>query len=411
MNGGNVFVNLAIALGLGLLVGLERERAASQLAGIRTFTAVTIFGSVAAMLAGTHGAWVLPAGLLSLGAVIAAANLLERDRADRNPGITTEVALFAMYGIGALVMTGPRSVAVALGGALAALLAFKGEMHGFARGLSDTDVKAIMRFVLISLVILPALPNENYGPFEVWNPRQIWWMVVLIVGISLAGYIAFQVLGQRGGTAMGGILGGLVSSTATTVSYARASKAEPATLPAALLVILLASGVVFGRVLVEMAVVSRELFGAALLPVLLLAATVFVLAGVAWFRRPGDGEIPKPENPAELKPALLFAAGYAVVLAVTAATRHYFGEGALFFVAALSGLTDVDAITLSTANLVQGGSLAAATGWKLVVTAVLSNLVFKAAVVAWLGHASLFRKVAASYLVIFAAGLLLLWLW
>jgi uncharacterized membrane protein (DUF4010 family) len=203
----------------------------------------------------------------------------------------------------------------------------------------------------------------------------------------------------------------LVSSTATTVSYARASKAEPATLPAALLVILLASGVVFGRVLVEMAVVSRELFGAALLPVLLLAATVFVLAGVAWFRRPGDGEIPKPENPAELKPALLFAAGYAVVLAVTAATRHYFGEGALFFVAALSGLTDVDAITLSTANLVQGGSLAAATGWKLVVTAVLSNLVFKAAVVAWLGHASLFRKVAASYLVIFAAGLLLLWLW
>lgn len=411
MNGGNVFVNLAIALGLGLLVGLERERAASQLAGIRTFTAVTIFGSVAAMLAGTHGAWVLPAGLLSLGAVIAAANLLERDRADRRPGITTEVALFAMYGIGALVMTGPRSVAVALGGALAALLAFKGEMHGFARGLSDTDVKAIMRFVLISLVILPALPNENYGPFEVWNPRQIWWMVVLIVGISLAGYIAFQVLGQRGGTAMGGILGGLVSSTATTVSYARASKAEPATLPAALLVILLASGVVFGRVLVEMAVVSRELFGAALLPVLLLAATVFVLAGVAWFRRPGDGEIPKPENPAELKPALLFAAGYAVVLAVTAATRHYFGEGALFFVAALSGLTDVDAITLSTANLVQGGSLAAATGWKLVVTAVLSNLVFKAAVVAWLGHASLFRKVAASYLVIFAAGLLLLWLW
>jgi uncharacterized membrane protein (DUF4010 family) len=411
MNGGNVFVNLAIALGLGLLVGLERERAASQLAGIRTFAAVTIFGSVAAMLAGTHGAWVLPAGLLSLGAVIAAANLLERDRADRNPGITTEVALFAMYGIGALVMTGPRSVAVALGGALAALLAFKGEMHGFARGLSDTDVKAIMRFVLISLVILPALPNENYGPFEVWNPRQIWWMVVLIVGISLAGYIAFQVLGQRGGTAMGGILGGLVSSTATTVSYARASKAEPATLPAALLVILLASGVVFGRVLVEMAVVSRELFGAALLPVLLLAATVFVLAGVAWFRRPGDGEIPKPENPAELKPALLFAAGYAVVLAVTAATRHYFGEGALFFVAALSGLTDVDAITLSTANLVQGGSLAAATGWKLVVTAVLSNLVFKAAVVAWLGHASLFRKVAASYLVIFAAGLLLLWLW
>lgn len=411
MNGGNVFVNLAIALGLGLLVGLERERAASQLAGIRTFAAVTIFGSVAAMLAGTHGAWVLPAGLLSLGAVIAAANLLERDRADRNPGITTEVALFAMYGIGALVMTGPRSVAVALGGALAALLAFKGEMHGFARGLSDADVKAIMRFVLISLVILPALPDENYGPFEVWNPRQIWWMVVLIVGISLAGYVAFQVLGQRGGTAMGGLLGGLVSSTATTVSYARASKAEPATQPAALLVILLASGVVFGRVLVVMAVVSRELFTAALLPVLLLASTVFVLAGIAWFRRPGDGEIPKPENPAELKPALLFAAGFAVVLALTAATRHYFGEGALFFVAAISGLTDVDAITLSTAQLVSGGSVEAASGWRLVVTAVLSNLVFKAAVVAWLGHVSLFRKVAGSYLVIFAAGLLLMWLW
>ncbi|MBX9602697.1 MAG: DUF4010 domain-containing protein [Bryobacteraceae bacterium] len=411
MNGGNVFINLAIALGLGLLVGLERERAASQLAGFRTFAAVTLFGSVSAMLATTHGAWVLPSGLLALGAVIAAANLLERGRANRDPGITTEVALFAMYGIGALVMTGPRSVAVALGGALAALLAFKGEMHGFARGLSDNDVKAIMRFVLISLVILPALPDQNYGPFQVWNPRQIWWMVVLIVGISLAGYIAFQVLGQRGGTVLGGLLGGLVSSTATTVSYARASKAEPATLPAALMVILLASGVVFGRVLVEMAVISRELLHAALIPVLILAALLFALAGIAWFRQMKQSAIPKPENPAELKPALLFAAGYAVVLAAAAATRHYFGEGALFFVAAISGLTDVDAITLSTANLVSGGTLSATTGWKLVITAVLSNLVFKAAVVAWIGHASLFRWVAASYLVVFAAGLVLLWLW
>jgi uncharacterized membrane protein (DUF4010 family) len=209
-----LFQQLGIALGLGLLVGLQRERAASRLAGVRTFPLVTILGTVSALLGQAFGGWILAAGFLALAGTIFANKEIESREGPADPGLTTEVALLLMFGVGAYLVSGHREAAIAIGGGVAVLLQFKGELHGIVAKLGDNDLKAIMQFALLSLVILPILPNRVYGPFSVLNPRQIWWMVVLIVGISLVGYILYKFSGTGTGVVVNGLLGGVISSTA-----------------------------------------------------------------------------------------------------------------------------------------------------------------------------------------------------
>src|SRR5688572_29094812 len=195
---------LGIALGLGLIVGLQRERIGSPLGGFRTFPLVTLFGSLSGALSAEFGGWVLAAGIVTIGGLLFMGNLEHRERAS---GLTTEVAMLLMFAVGAFLVSGPIAVGVILGGTVAVLLHLKPQMHSLARRLEDPDFKAIMQFVLITLVILPILPNQKYGPYEVWNPYKIWLMVVLIVGISLGGYIIYKFFGQKAGTLAGGILG------------------------------------------------------------------------------------------------------------------------------------------------------------------------------------------------------------
>jgi len=431
-----VFLKLGTALGLGLLVGLQRERVASRLAGFRTFPLVTVLGTVTALLGqelgrGTDsamGAWVVAAGFLGVAGLIIAANLMLAHMEAPDPGQTTEVALLLMFATGAYLAVGSAAVAVALGGATAVLLHFKEQMHGLAGRIGDRDFRAIIQFVLISLVILPVLPDRAYGPYQVLNPREIWWMVVLIVAISLGGYLAYKLLGRSKGTALAGLLGGLVSSTATTVSYARRSRdaegggervsgrwgagQERGLTRASAVVILLASAVVFVRVLVEIGVVARSAFTVMAPPLAVLLAVAAGMAGLLWLVvRQQPAEVPDPGNPTELRSALLFGFLYAaVLLAVAAAKEHWQGSG-LWVVSVLSGLTDMDAITLSTSRLVQDGRLDAALGWRLILVASLSNLVFKGAMVAVLGSRALAVRIAALFGVLLAAGGLVLWLW
>jgi uncharacterized membrane protein (DUF4010 family) len=407
-----LFQQLGIALGLGLLVGLQRERAASQLAGLRTFPLITILGTVCGLLAESFGGWVIALGLLAVTGIIVIGNVATFKEGRVDPGVTTEVAMVLMYGVGAYLVVGHREVAIAIGGGAAVLLQFKGQLHGIADKLGDNDLKAIMQFALISLVILPVLPNRTYGPYEVLNPRQVWWMVVLIVGISLGGYIAYKFFGQRAGVVLGGLLGGMISSTATTASYSRRTASSPETSLLAGIVIIIASAVVFARVLLEIAVVAPSFLPIATPPILIMLAVVAVLAGVSWFwRREEKIELPPQDNPSELRSALLFGLLYAVILLAVAAASDRFGARGLYAVAALSGLTDVDAITLSTSQLVNSGRLDPASGWRLVVIALASNLVFKGATVAVLGHRRLLKKIAPLYGVVFATGVLLLLLW
>jgi uncharacterized membrane protein (DUF4010 family) len=408
-----VFQQLWIALGLGLLVGLQREHTASRrLAGVRTFPLITLLGTVCALLAQALSGWILAAGFVAVAVMIVIGNLAILKDGPSDPGLTTEVAMLLMFGVGAYLVVGHREAAIAIGSGIAVLLQFKGQLHGIAAKLGDNDLKAIMQFALISLVILPVLPNRTYGPYAVLNPRQIWWMVVLIVGISLGGYIIYKFFGEHAGIVLGGILGGVISSTATTVSYAKRAADAPQSSGLAAIVILIASTVVFLRVLLEIAVVAPSFLLTAGLPISLLLVVLAALSAVIWFRgRKEPSALPEQENPSELKSALLFGLIYAVVLFAVAAAKERFGNRGLYVVAGLSGLTDVDAITLSTAELVGVGRLSADHGWRLIVVALMSNLVFKAAAIAVLAHRRLFTKVALLYGVAFAAGALLLSLW
>jgi uncharacterized membrane protein (DUF4010 family) len=214
----DLFQRLGIALGLGLIVGLQRERSGSPLGGFRTFPLVTLLGGLSGLLGGTSGGWVVAAAWLSLAVVIAVGHV---ENPQEKGGITTEIAMLLMFAVGAYCLSGHVAVATAVGGTVAVLLHLKPQMHSLAKRLADPDFQAIMQFVLITFVFLPILPDKGYGPFDVLNPFKIGLMVVLIVGISLGGYIIYKLLGANAGTLAGGVLGGLISSTATTVSYSR----------------------------------------------------------------------------------------------------------------------------------------------------------------------------------------------
>ena len=251
---------LAIALGLGLLVGLQRERVQSPLAGIRTFALITVLGTVCALLGQPFGGWIVGLGAIALAAMLVVGNLAKGKAGEVEPGVTTETAALLMYGVGAYLVVGHAAVAIAIGGGVALLLHWKAPMHAFVARIGEDDVKAIMRFVLIALVIYPVLPDQTFGPYDVLNPQQIWLMVVLFVGIGLSGYVAYKLFGQRSGAALAGLLGGLISSTATTVSCARRTREDRKAIPVATLTIVVASAAVFPRVLAEMAVVAPNTF-------------------------------------------------------------------------------------------------------------------------------------------------------
>lgn len=406
------FLQLFVALGLGLLVGLQRERVDPAIAGIRTFALITVLGALTALLGSSFGGWIVAVGLLVSAALVLSGNVVRMSRGDADPGQTTEFTAVVMYCVGALAVMAPLAVSVVLAGAVAFLLHLKEPLHRFVGRMGEGDVRAIMQLVLISLVILPVLPDRPFGPYQVLNPYQIWWMVVLIVGLSLAGYVAFKLFGANAGSALSGVLGGLISSTATTVSYARRTKDSPESSRLAALIITIASAVVFGRVLVEMAAVAprnlREIgppIGA------MLGVAILVSLGAWLLGRDRKAELPEPENPADLKAALVFGALYAGVLLAVAFARDRFGTAGLYGVAALSGLTDMDAITLSTSRLVASGQVDPSTGWRAILLAGLSNLVFKAGIVAVLGARALLGRIALLFGAMLAGGGAIFWLW
>jgi uncharacterized membrane protein (DUF4010 family) len=402
----DVFQRLGTALGLGLLVGLQRERSGSPLAGIRTFPLIAILGA----LCGWIGTWAIGGGFIALAAVIVAAAIQHPD--GKNPGITTEIAMLVIFAVGAALAAGPIAPAIAIGGAVALLLHLKEQMHRFAAKLGDQDFTGIMQFVVVSLVILPALPDRYFGPFNILNPHRLWWTVVLIVGISLAGFLIYRFFGKRAGTVAAGILGGLISSTATTVSYARKTKSETGAAPLAAIIILIASTVVFARVLLIIGVTAPSFLPTAALPLTLMFLGAALISVLLWKldERPSDAMLPQG-NPTELKAALLFVAIYALVLMAVAFAKDRFGSSGLYLVAVLSGLTDMDAITLSVSQMVQEGRLNPQEGWRMILTASLSNLVFKTGIVALVGSRQLFKRVAIAFSISAVIGLAIIFLW
>lgn len=405
---------LAIALGLGLLVGLQREWAEREIAGIRSFALLALLGCGAGLLSPVLTPWIVPAGLLAVAALVVVAGVTRMRAGATDSGITTEVATLLMYVVGSLVGLGYEVVGVVLGATLALLLHWKAPLHRIVRSLNEGDLRAIFQFVLVALVVLPVLPNREFGPYGVLNPFRIWLMVVLVVGISIASYLGHRTVGSRGGTLLAGLLGGMISSTATTVSYARQTSERPSILPSAAVVVVLASVVMFARVLGEMLVVAPD-HAREMVPPLATVGVGMVLAAGALAlasRKRGDrGTLDDPEPPSELKAAIAFGGLYALVLVGVAAAREHLGAGGLYVVAAISGLTDVDAITLSTAQLVNAGRMEPQEGWRLILVGALANLVFKWGVVASLAGRRMGRRVGMAFgaVLVVGVGLLVAW--
>jgi len=409
----DLYLRIGIALGIGLLVGAQREKVDKAPGGIRTFALIALFGSITALLAQEFGQWLLAAAFFALTGLIVMANWLETKKDhEHGAGITSEIAALLVFGISAYLMHGEKELAVVSAGVIALLLHYKDPLHSFVGKLSEGDLHAIMQFVLISLVILPVLPNETYDPYGVLNPFKIWLMVVLIVGIGLFGYVAFKLFSAKAGTLLGGILGGMISSTATTISAARDTKDSPSRATAAALIIMIATAVSIVRVLLEVFAVANSFFLTFIGPFSVLLG-VFLLLTFILYRTKSDEIVSQdePKNPAQLKPAILFGLLYAVILFVVAATSENFGERGLYVVAILSGLTDVDAITLSTAQMMNKGRVEVDTGWRLVMVATLANTLFKGGVVAFLGGKALLKRIVLLYGIAILSGIAIIFLW
>jgi len=406
----DLFQTFGISLAIGLFVGLQRERAAKPLGGVRTFALIALFGTLCGVLAPDFGAWIPAAGLVGVTGAIVIGNIIGmRTGAIDEPGVTTEIAMLMIFALGAYLAVGQRQVAAALGAVVALLLHAKPLLHSAIMRMGDKDVRAVMQFALITLIILPVAPDRAYGPFDVLNPYNIWLMVVLVSGISLAGYAAYRTLGAKAGVVIGGLLGGAISSTATTVSYARRARGAGSPAGVAALAIILASTVTYVRVLIEITAVAPGFLQDAATPLLALMAASALLAVWMWtLARRADAHLPEQENPAQLRFALVFGLLYAVILFAVAAARERFGQSGLYVVAGLSGLTDMDAITLSTCRLVAQDRLDPNIGWRAIVLAVTSNLVFKAGLAGALGGRALLWRVGWAFGLLVLLGVALL---
>lgn len=398
-NGLEYLPAFASSLGIGLLIGLERERSPAARAGLRTFALVAMLGTLTAMLSDKMDfPLLLAVGLAVVGVSIVTA-YVSRPAPEGDPGTTTEAALLLCYGLGAAVWFGYVQLSAVIAVTTTILLYFKPELKGFTQTLRRRDLLSILQFAVLSLVILPLLPNRGYGPYGVLNPYNIWLMVVLIAGVSLVGYVALLLSGRRYGAPLLGFLGGLVSSTATTLVYARHGKSYEGMRSLAVMVILLANLVVLLRLAVLAAVVAPAVLRE-LLPVLISGAVPgVVVTALSWRKLNKPEELPIPEirNPTELGTSILFGALYGAVLFFSAWLSELMGSKGLYGVALASGLTDVDAITLSSFRLFSLGSLSAHSAAVAVIFALLANLAFKFSLVATVGGRNMARVCAPGF--------------
>jgi uncharacterized membrane protein (DUF4010 family) len=384
----------ATSLAIGLLIGLERERAPNAKAGLRTTALVCLFGTLCALTGEIlHSPWIPAAGLAIVGLMMVSA--YHRDSSDTaDPGTTTIVVVVLSFMLGVLTYLGQGNLAVALALAVTTLLYFKPELRGILQRFNRRDLLSLLQFGAVTFVVLPILPDQGYGPYGALNPHRIWLMVVLVSGIGLAGYIALRLTSQRKSATMLGVFGGLVSTTATTVLFSRHGR-SPEMLPLAVRVILIANLVLLIRLSLLAAVVAGG-FLPVLLPVLGAALATGTLATLAASKNmmPRDVPVAEMANPTELRTALGFGAAFGSILFLSAWLTDIAGNSGLYLVAAASGLADVDAIALSALQLFELDNISKETALVAIMLALLVNQATKLMLVLSIGGTVLFRRCA-----------------
>ncbi len=405
MDSTHVILSFLVAVLLGFLIGLERERKretqGSIFAGIRTFPLIALFGAVVGALSQAVSPWVLVASFLPMAVLIALAYW--RETVGVKVGGTTQVAVLVAYGLGVLAGYGEFVPALAGSVLTTGMLSMRTELRRLAGGLSREDLFAVVQFAVVSLVVLPLVPNETFGPWGVWNPHTIWILVVLISGLSFVGYVASKLIGVTRGIGWSGLLGGLASSTAVTMSFSERSKKQPTLSIVYAIGALAASAVMVPRLWVLLGVLQPKMIP----PTLLSLGVLFVittLGGLTVLRERNRDQVEgaRVTNPFELRTALQFALLFSIILLAAKAAQIYLGTGGLYLASALAGVTQLDAITLTLIHQV-GSGLDVHVAARSLAIAAATNSLFKAGLAVTIGARRFGRSVLVT-LVLAAVG-------
>jgi uncharacterized membrane protein (DUF4010 family) len=407
----NIFLEFLIAIAIGALIGMEREMdqqetKIKEFAGVRTFIFITLFGALAAFVSQIFESQVLFISLVSLGFVLfVTVTYVLSVIYQKKVGATTQMSALIAFFLGILCISDMVGLAVIITILLTTFLALKQVLHKSAQQINKKELYATLEFALIFLVVLPFLPDRAYGPLEVFNPYNIWLMVVFISGISFVGYILMKWKGVRKGLGYTGFLGGLISSTSVATSMANESRRTGAAKPFVFAAII-SSATMFLRVLFLVYVLNRELVFSLAVPLGAMAIVGLLYASYVWKKTgktaPGLGL----KSPFTLLPALKFAFFYTLVLFVTKAAQTYYGESGVYLAALLAGLVELNAITISMSILSLGGVISPAAAVFAISIAVLSNNFVKIIVGYMFGNREFARATFIGYAAIVVVGLI-----
>lgn len=398
-----LWLNLAVALGIGLLIGAERERSKGtgperSAAGIRTFTISALLGAVST----TIDFWLLVASIFCVMIFTAVAYFNMRTQ---DPGLTTEITLIFTMILGGLAMSAP-TLAAALAVAVAILLAAKEPIHGFVLGVVTKDeLNDFLILAAATLIILPLVPNEFIGPFEAVNPRNLWLIVILVMTISALGHLALRWLGGRIGLPLVGLVSGFISSIATVGAMGERAKETPALIGAAVAGALLSSLATILLLAMLLAAIHPPTLHALVWPLILGGVSVGVYGLVVTlnsFQKNGS-EMAKSTETFSVKTALILAAAIAVVLVTSAALKAWFGQAGLVVATGVAGLADVHAPTIAVASLAATGKLSAESAVIPILVAFSINSISKAVIAVISGGKEYSRQVISGLVVQVAA--------
>ena len=409
--------NGAMVLLMGLLIGIEREHSIGVerehaqkdiplISGIRTFPLITLFGFLCGLTARAGWGWMLPFGLAGVCAVAVAAYTVRSQGPYK--GTTTEFMALLAFVFGALAALGYLIPAATFAVVATLLLSVKAPLHHLAESIQEDEIYAILKFGVVSVIILPLLPNRAFGPLQALNPRLIWWVVVLISGLSMVGYVLMRLLGARQGIAVTGILGGVASSTAATFGLSNQARSAGESLARYFaLGITIASTIMFIRVVIITSVINAPLARALALPIALPFILGVGISIYLWKRKESEREAAlQVKNPMELWSAIKFGLVFAVVMFVSRAGYHYFGSLGMYVAGVLAGLVDVDAFTISAARLAHDSILAPNTANASILLACATNTLVKGGIAVVLGGRPLGKVIIPIFATLTLASLI-----
>jgi len=403
------------SLVIGALIGLEREfyqqrKETPDFAGIRTFSLIALLGSVSSFLADDFGIILAALSLAGLILMTMVSYYRELVRSESEVGITTEVAAILTFLFGALVMSEHAMIAIALAVVTSLIITFKGELHSFIKNMSPEDIHYTLQFALIAAVIYPLLPNRTIDPLELLNPSQIWLMVILVSGIGFSGYILMKILGPSQGINLMGILGGLASSTATTISFSSASKEHPDMTYHYARAIVIASTMMFLRALFLILVIYPPLLLKVIIPFALMVSTGLFYNVITQKKNQNKNETVHPEykitNPLKITTAIKFGLLYALLVVGMEYAQRFFGTSGVYLTSFLTGLTNISAITLNLSQLAENAKVTSDVAGVALIIAVLMNTISKGAISHYSGSPELRNEVIKAFLLMIIVGVI-----